>query len=663
MSCLGPGGPGRVVAWGGTGPLGGSGNGKPWDGRGKACFGLPVEIAFLSRHGVSHSGLALAAGRASRNGTEPAREVFALGLIDEDGFYRALAAELGLPFHSDDFALMPGGDYEAMLRGGIAPVAGPAAKPFRFVLAPEGRALRRMVEAGPRRRTDIAIVSPRRFSEALRLANGAALARRAANLDDPGLARDSARTSASRGQRIAAGISAVAAATGGVLAPLETFFTVALLLGPVFLGLILLRLAAVIEQPAPDLWRRHRWRVDDSRLPVYTIAVPLYREEAVLRQMLTALTTIDYPPAKLDIRLLIEADDTGMQAALARIALPAHIGVTVVPPGLPRTKPRALNLALIEARGRLFTIFDAEDIPDPQQLRMAAARFLKAPGDLACLQARLVIDHADEGWLPALFALEYAGLFEVLNPGLLRSGLPIMLGGTSNHFRTDALRAVGGWDAWNVTEDADIGLRLARAGYRMDDLPSDTREEAPLTLRAWLKQRSRWIKGYMQTLVTHSRAPVRLLREAGVVATLAFLSLCLGTVLTALAYPAFAVAAFLAWRDGSLLSPAGALGGLISTLALPVWIFGTFALFLPPAIGALRRGAPRLLFLLPALPFYYGLVCIAAWMALHEYQARRFTWNKTMHGLARQRAPLAPAEPVTGGATIPPPPGPVAARC
>jgi cellulose synthase/poly-beta-1,6-N-acetylglucosamine synthase-like glycosyltransferase len=642
--------------------LGGSGHDRRADDHQAAVSGLPVEIAFLSRHGVAPSDLASAARHASRNGTEPAREAFALGLIDEDGFYRALAAELELAFHSGPFALMPGGEHGSILRGGIAPVAGEATASFRFMLAPEGPALRRMLEAGPRRRSDIAVVTPRLFGEALRHANGPALARRAANLDEAGLARDSARTGASRGQRIAAASAAAATAAGGVFAPLETFFSVALLLGPVFLGLILLRLAAAIEQPGPDLWRRHRWRVDDSRLPAYTVAVPLYREEAVLGQMLRALAALDYPIAKLDIRLLIEADDTGMQAALARFALPAHICVTVVPPGPPRTKPRALNLALLEARGTFFTIFDAEDIPDPQQLRMAAARFLRAPEDLACLQARLVIDHADEGLLPALFALEYAGLFEVLNPGLLRSGLPIMLGGTSNHFRTRALRAIGGWDAWNVTEDADLGLRLARAGYRMGDLPSNTREEAPLTLRVWLKQRSRWIKGDMQTLVTHSRAPVRLLREAGLPATLAFVSLCLGTVLTALAYPAFAVAAFLAWREGSLLSPTGAFSSLTSGLAVTVCALGVLALFTPPAIGALRRGSPRLLLFLPLLPLYYGLVCIAAWMALHEYRARRFTWNKTTHGVARRRAPVA-AEPLRDGAAIPSRPEPEAGRC
>ncbi|KRE11275.1 hypothetical protein ASE63_20170 [Bosea sp. Root381] len=641
--------------------MGGSGSDRSGSGGGEAYAGLPIEIAFLAHHDIALSELTRVARRAERRRTEVARELLASGLIDEEGFYRALAAELGLPFHAGAFAFVAGGDYGAILNGGIAPVTGDADRRFRFMLAPEGPALRRMLEAGPRQRDDIGVVTPRRFGAALRLANGVDLAIHAANLDAAGLARDSARTGASRGQRITAGGAAAAAAAGGIFVPLETFFAMALLLGPLFLGLIFLRLAAVIEQPEPDLWRKHRWRIDDSRLPVYTVAVPLYREEAVLHQLLGALANLDYPAAKLDIRLLIEADDLGLQAALARVSLPAHIAVTVVPPGQPRTKPRALNLALAEARGSLFTIFDAEDIPDPQQLRMAAAHFLKEPEDLVCLQARLVIDHAAEGRLPALFALEYAALFDVLNPGLLQSGLPIMLGGTSNHFRTDALRAVGGWDAWNVTEDADLGLRLARAGYRMGDLPSDTYEEAPLTLRAWLKQRSRWIKGYMQTLVTHSRHPVRLVREAGLPATFTFLTLGFGTVVSALAYPVFAIVAFLACCEGTLFAATGFFS-VSSTLAAVVWIFGAIALFLPPAVGALRRGQPRLLRLLPWLPLYYGLVCIAAWMALHEYRARRFSWNKTTHGVAQQRPGHAPGAGLTDAEAIPAPPGPAAAR-
>ncbi|UZF91426.1 glycosyltransferase family 2 protein [Bosea sp. NBC_00550] len=636
--------------------MGGSGNDSPSSVPGPAPAGLPVELAFLTRHGIAPAALTRAAERAGRHRTDPVREAIALGVLDEATFYRAFAAEMGLPFHSVCPPVQSGGRYAAILREGIVPTQEVA--PLRFVLAPEGPALRRMIEAGPQRR-DIAVTTPRRFAEALRRSNATELARHAAGLDESGLARDSARTGASRGQMIAAVTSLAAAAIGSVFAPLETFFALALLLGPLFLGLILLRLATAIERSAPDLWQSHRWRIDDARLPVYTVAVPMYREEAVLRQLTNALCALDYPPAKLDIRLLIEADDAGMRTALAKMALPAHFTVTIVPPGAPRTKPRALNLALLEARGSLFTIFDAEDIPDPQQLRMAAARFLGGPPELACLQARLVIDHAAEGTLPGLFALEYAGLFEVLNPGLLLFQLPIMLGGTSNHFRTETLRKLGGWDAWNVTEDADLGLRLVRAGYRIGDLPSNTREEAPVTIPAWLKQRSRWIKGYIQTLVTHSRAPLSLLREVGPAATFAFLSLAFGTVATALGYPAFAIAALLACWDGSLFQPVGTLATLTSTIALAVWLLGSIALFVPPAVGALRRGSPGLLLLLPLLPLYYALVSVAAWMALYEYFTRRFAWNKTEHGLARQRAPV---EAAKSGAAIPLRPAPESAR-
>lgn len=620
--------------------------------------GLPPELAFLARHGVAAPGLARAATQAARHRSDPIREAIALGLINEDGFYRALASELGLPFLAERPVLRAGGSYGAMLRAGRAPTAGSPRSVV--VIAPEGPALRRMLESGPCGQAGVAVTTPRLFEEGLRSANSLAIAQHAAGLDEAGLARDSARTGASRGQVIATGIGLAAATLGSVFAPLQSFFALALLLGPIFLGLILLRLAAAVERSWPDLWRTQRWRLDDGRLPVYTVAVPMYREEKVLRQMLRALSALDYPTAKLDIRLLIEADDAGMRAELSRMALPAHVSVTVVPPGEPRTKPRALNIALLEARGTLFTIFDAEDIPDPQQLRLAAARFHRAPRDLACLQARLVIDHAEEGVLPSLFALEYAGLFEVINPGLLRAGLPIMLGGTSNHFRTEVLRSLGGWDAWNVTEDADLAVRLAKAGYRIDDLPSETREEAPVTVKAWLKQRSRWIKGYMQTVVTHSRRPLALLREAGLAATFTFAALALGTIVTALGYPIFAVAAAFAYLEGSLFAPADAFATFTAAFALAIWLFGMLALFLPPAIGALRR--PALLRLLPLLPLYYGLVSIAAWMALYEYFNRRFVWNKTEHGLARRRGPPAPAEAFSYDAAIPLRPAPESAR-
>lgn len=622
-----------------------------------AAASIPLEVAFLSRHGVRTEMLAEAAQQAARLGVEPAQQVIASGLVTETGFYRALAAELRLPFVEDELSLRPGGNYGAILREGVAAIAPGEMDGLRFAVAPTGRALQRMLEARLDGRSDVAVTTPAAYADALREANGVALARHLAGLDKAGLARQSARTGSSRGQRIAAALGIWLAAYCGTLAPLQTFCAVAMLVGPVFLGMIALRLAAVFER-ADDPGRTQPWRVDDSRLPIYTVAVPLSREEAVLPQLISALTALDYPAAKLDIRLLVEEDDAGLRGALARLELPAPFVTVVVPAGAPRTKPRALNLALLEARGALFTIFDAEDIPEPPQLRLAAARFLKAPPELACLQARLAVDNPGDSPLAALFALEYAGLFEVINPGLLRCQLPIMLGGTSNHFRTAAVREIGGWDAWNVTEDADLGLRLVRAGYRMSDLPSRTWEEAPIALPAWLRQRSRWIKGYIQTLVTHLREPFALMREAGVVATLTFLALALGSVVTALGYPVFAAALVAAWHDGSFLRPAGPIGGLASALALVVSVAGIFALFLPPALGALRRRAPGLLLWLPMLPLYYAFVSVAAWMALYDYVARRHAWNKTTHGLKRSSI----YRPLTDAAAIPPPLQPAAAR-
>jgi cellulose synthase/poly-beta-1,6-N-acetylglucosamine synthase-like glycosyltransferase len=545
----------------------------------------------------------------------------------------------------------------------MAAVAQGTGKRYRFALAPEGPALRRLLEFGPRGRDDIAVMVPADFAASLRVANAPALARHIAGLDPPGLMRDSARTGSSRGQQFSVAACVAVAAVAGTLAPFETFFTLALLLCPIFLGLIYLRLAALVEPMGRDLWRTQRWRVDDSRLPVYSVAVPLSREEAVLPQLIAALSAIDYPPAKLEIMLVIEADDCGTATALAEHELPEPFTILVVPPGLPQTKPRALNMALLEARGEYFTVFDAEDVPDPQQLRMAAARFLRAPPELACLQARLVINYAGEGLLPALFALEYAGLFCVLNPGLLRYRLPIMLGGTSNHFRTAALRAVGGWDAWNVTEDADIGLRLVRAGCWIGDLPTRTMEEAPLRLGAWLWQRARWNKGYLQTVITHLRSPVRFLKEAGPGPGLSIMALGLGTIATALFYPVFAIAVIYAYGVGAFGLGTGPTlvesGGAAMLLAFTVWVFGTLAIFAPPALGALRREAPGLIWLLPLLPAYYALVSLGAWLGLYEYLMNRFTWNKTMHGAARLERP---GRRLRGGEATRPRPGPGAAR-
>jgi cellulose synthase/poly-beta-1,6-N-acetylglucosamine synthase-like glycosyltransferase len=271
------------------------------------------------------------------------------------------------------------------------------------------------------------------------------------------------------------------------------------------------------------------------------VIVALYHERRVLARLVEAITAIDYPPPKLDVKFVIEADDEEMHQALDGMRLPAIFEVIVAPPGEPRTKPRALNVALPLARGDIVAIYDAEDVPHPNQLRLAVKTFARVPLNVACLQARLVIDNTDDTWITRFFTIEYATLFDVINPGLSRLDMPIPLGGTSNHFRRSVLQRLRGWDAWNVTEDADLGIRLVLAGYRVGDLPSPTIEEAPSNLGAWINQRTRWMKGFMQVCVTHSRQPLRGLRSLGPARFFGALTMTFGTVAAALGYPFFTV--------------------------------------------------------------------------------------------------------------------------
>lgn len=332
---------------------------------------------------------------------------------------------------------------------------------------------------------------------------------------------------------------------------------------------------------------------------------------------------------------MVEADDRETAAALARIPFPARFEVITAPPGEPRTKPRALNVALPLARGSLLVVYDAEDVPDPQQLREAAARFARAPAAVAALQGRLLVDNPEDSWAARCFTLEYAGLFGVLNPALARWRLPMPLGGTSTHFRTQVLRELHGWDAWNVTEDADLGIRLALAGYEVGDLPSGTLEEAPVLWRAWLRQRVRWIKGFMQTSLTHGRRPVETFRRLGALRGLCALTLVPGTALSALLYPACLV---LAVRDFLLREVPAAPSfwqNLPAGLSLTLFGAGLVALVLPAALGCTRRGWGDLAWFGAVLPVYFCAVSVAAWLALIELVRAPNRWNKTEHGLAR----------------------------
>jgi glycosyltransferase XagB len=257
-------------------------------------------------------------------------------------------------------------------------------------------------------------------------------------------------------------------------------------------GLRLLTVAFTAGQPRPPL------RMTDEELPIYTIICPLYREANVVDNLVAAIRALDYPPEKLDVKFVLEADDHDTRRAVVQLELGPPFTIITAPPFGPRTKPKALNVALPFAHGSFTAIYDAEDMPEPDQLRRALEVFASSDERLACVQASLTIDNTADSWLARMFTASYAGQFDAFLPGLAALRLPFPLGGSSNHFRTAALRRVGGWDPYNVTEDADLGIRLFRLGYRSAALSCATYEEAPGRFGPWLKQRTRWYKGWMR---------------------------------------------------------------------------------------------------------------------------------------------------------------------
>ena len=372
----------------------------------------------------------------------------------------------------------------------------------------------------------------------------------------------------------------------------------------------------------------------NQELPIYTVLVPIFRETEVLPQLLSALHAIDYPPQRVDIKIILEEEDTAMQEALAQEALPPHFDVIIVPSGKPQTKPRALNYALQFARGSLVTIYDGEDVPDPKQLRHAAARFAAESGNLGCLQSALEYYNPGQNWLTQQFSAEYAGLFRVILPTLAAYGLPLPLGGTSNHFRIAALKRVGGWDAFNVTEDADLGIRLTRFGYHTDVLPSRTEEEANSQLGNWLRQRRRWLKGFLQTWLVHMRNPMRLKREIGWRGLLAVQAYTLGTFISALLNPFLAAHAIWTLMPEQIAASSNSLVLQFATaFTLVLFVSGYGVAFAINAFGLRRIGMSFSLLQMLTMPFYWLLATCAAWMAIWDFIVAPFHWHKTQHGL------------------------------
>jgi cellulose synthase/poly-beta-1,6-N-acetylglucosamine synthase-like glycosyltransferase len=371
-----------------------------------------------------------------------------------------------------------------------------------------------------------------------------------------------------------------------------------------------------------------------AQLPVYTVLVPAFKEPESIRQLLDAIDAIEYPHDRLDVKLLLEADDHETIGA-ARAASPKeYVEVITIPPANPRTKPKALNYGLIGARGELVTIYDAEDVPEPLQLRRAVQAFSIAGPNIVCLQARLGFYNAYQNLFTKWFTLEYRLWFSELLPGIVDSAVPVPLGGTSNHFRMTELAAAGGWDPYNVTEDADLGIRLARMNYKIGLLDSETGEEATSDFVNWVKQRSRWYKGYFQTWLVHLRRPRTLLRELGPRGFFGFMVLIGGTPLLAACNVTTWALTFtwLVARPGwiSDLFPAW-----IYYVGLACFVIGNAVVIYLGIIAARSSGNHSLAFNALLIPIYWLMMSVAAFKAAIQLVFAPSFWEKTVHGMAR----------------------------
>lgn len=508
--------------------------------------------------------------------------------------------------------------------------------PDRFVIAPEPEdwdRLKQVIKHRPELRSHISITTPDNMRRARSRLHKPSLVGSALGHLEAILPGQSATRVVSSLQGAFALLAIVGVLCCFVLFPGGTSFVTALFFAIFFSGCVSLRVIAclhfqkrVAAEPPP---------LANGDLPNYTVLVPLYKEAGIAPQLIANLQCTDYPPDLLDIKIILEEDDADTIAAVYKHLPGAPFEVILVPNSAPRTKPKALNYALNFAEGDLVCIFDAEDCPDPDQLRRAAA-VLMHNDDVGAVQCSLSIKNGDESWISRLFAIEYEALFKGLLPTLDRLQMPMPLGGTSNHFRRSILEATGAWDAYNVTEDADLGIRLARHGYRSTTLPVVTLEEAPINFSQWLPQRTRWFKGWIQSWLVHMRNPVKLYQDLG------FWKFCVaqiimgGMFLSSALHPIFAVLVLsdlLGLFDAA--KNVGVLERILHALNLFNFIAGYLASMLLATVTLIAARKTRWLPSVLHLPIYWWLMSLAAWRALFQLFHDPFKWEKTDHGVSK----------------------------
>jgi cellulose synthase/poly-beta-1,6-N-acetylglucosamine synthase-like glycosyltransferase len=419
-------------------------------------------------------------------------------------------------------------------------------------------------------------------------------------------------------------------------------------------------------------------QLTDDDLPIYTILIPLYHEGNIASKIVSHLNKLDYPTEKLDIKLLLEADDSETISAIKSCHLPTHYETIIVPDFQPKTKPRACNYGLAKAKGKFCVIFDAEDQPDPDQLKKVVVLFNKLPNEFACIQAKLNYYNPKQNWLTSWFTIEYSTTFDLYLPGLSLMNVPIPLGGTSNHFQTSILQELGGWDPFNVTEDCDLGIRIYMKQYKTAIVNSTTWEEANSNIWNWIRQRSRWVKGFYQTHLTHSRSPLSTFKHLGAWGAFTFFLSVGGSSFMMLLNIFY-------WLGASfyiyLLSIAIYHGEKITTLLQgphsfdytcagvrlfghevkawplfyygsqedPLWMYLSITFFIISIVlflsnflfvfihilACIKRKYYSLIPLACLMPFYWILISIGASKGFFQLLTKPFYWEKTNHGLTK----------------------------
>lgn len=502
------------------------------------------------------------------------------------------------------------------------------------------RQLRALCRRAPDMRHRIAAISRQTLREQLSEQKAPLLARRAMTA----LHRHDRTLSAHRvmthHQKLTGILGLILLAMTTLLFPAMMLIALNVLLVMAFLSVALLRLDAAFaitkagdhaSNPATHHQPSNGQFSDRQTWPIYTILLPLYDEAEMVPGLLTALKRLNYPKHRLDIKVLIEAEDQSTWDALQAYRHRLDYDVIRLADIGPRTKPKALNAGLRLARGEYVVVYDAEDRPEPDQLLKALDIFEKTGPDLACLQARLDSCNLSDGWLARQFAIEYAALFHGLLADLSTHELPMPLGGTSNHFRKSVLEALGGWDPHNVTEDADLGMRLARSGYHCRLLASSTVETAPTRLSPWVKQRARWFKGWMQTWLVHMRHPLITAHEMGLSGFVFFQIMIGGMLLAALIHPFFVLVVIHTLFELDALGAKSVLElGLFNLNVINLIVgYGAAILLaykaLPQVHPTLNR---RAVF---GLPVYWFLMSAGAYLALWDLITRPHHWHKTPH--------------------------------